>query len=410
MTPYQKLQIRMSDVRKRLSELGGIETLTDEHRSEIETLRTEYGDLETRSVALTIGGDVPETTVTESTSEDRELTEIRSAVNFGEYIAAAMAGHGVTQGPEFEYNQALGMGTDRFPMELLARGLEDRAARDGDAATMQQTWIDRVFQGTAAASLGISFRNVAPGISAYPVTTAGGESVQRGRTEAVAESTYTFNVTEIKPTRNAVHGIYSIEDDARLPGMSEAIQRDMRAAMVEKIDRTVFLGDTGANENIADITGLTTAAIGETTVTQAQKVKGDELLKKFLAYVDGQYAAMLSDLSVVATVGSNVLWYGTIHNTVASNQTVAQFLMENGVNWTVRGGIESNTANDDFGAFIGLNRGMDGAGVAAVWDQGQLITDPYTSADKGEVKLTLNYLWGIQYPRTANFKRLKYVT
>ena len=410
MTPYQKLQIRMSDVRKRLAAIGGIEELTDEHRSELDTLRTEYADLETRSVALTIGNDEPETTVTETTSENRELDEIRSRVDFGNYVAGAISGYGVRDGAEMEFNQALGMGADRFPMELLARGLEDRAARDGDASTSQQTWIDRVFNMTAAASLGISFRNVEPGISAYPVTTAGGTPIQRGRTEAVSESTYTFNVTEIKPSRNAVHGIYSIEDDARLPGMSEAIQRDMRAAMVEKIDRTVFLGDSGANESAGDITGLTSAGIGETTVTQAQKVKADEVLKKLLAYVDGQYAASLSDLRIVATVGSNVLWYGTVQNSTASNQTVAGFLMENGVNWTVRGGIETNTANDDFGAFVGLSRGIDGAGVAAVWDQGQLITDPYSSADKGEVKLTLNYLWGLKFPRVQNFKRLKYVT
>ena len=54
--------------------------------------------------------------------------------------------------------------------------------------------------------------------------------------------------------------------------------------------------------------------------------------------------------------------------------------------------------------------GIDGAGIAAVWEQGQLIRDPYSSAAKGEVLLTLNYLWQLAFPRTANFKRFKYVT
>lgn len=402
----------MSEVRARLSELGGVSELSDDQRSEIDRLRNEYGDLERRSQALTIAGDVPETTnepATE-TSEDRELRELRESVSFSNYVSAAMNQRGVTGGPESEYNQALGMEDFQFPMELLARGLETRAKRDGDANTSQGTWLDRVFANTAAMNLGISFRNVAPGVSAYPVTTAGGTPVMRGREEAVSESTYTIAVTEIKPARGAVNGKYSIEDAARLPGLSDAIERDMRAAMTERIDLMVFLGDSGANENTADVTGLQTAAISEETLTQASKVKADETLKKFVGFIDGQYAAMMSDVRVVASVGANTLWYGTIHNTAASNQTIAQFLMDSGMNWTTRGGIETNTANGDFGAFVGLGRGIDGAGIAAVWDAGQLIRDPYSNAKKGEVELTLNYLWQLAFPRTANFKRVKFVS
>ena len=75
----------------------------------------------------------------------------------------------------------------------------------------------------------------------------------------MAESTYSVDVVELKPSRAAVHGIYSIEDDLRLPGLADAIQRDMRSAMTERIDRKIFLGDDGANEDVADITGLNTA-------------------------------------------------------------------------------------------------------------------------------------------------------
>ena len=73
----------------------------------------------------------------------------------------------------------------------------------------QGSWLDRVFHDSAAMRVGISFRTVAPGVAAYPITTAGGAGVQRARTQAVAESTYTISVTELKPTRHAVHGIYS---------------------------------------------------------------------------------------------------------------------------------------------------------------------------------------------------------
>ena len=349
---------------------------------------------------------------TRNDGEGREYRELLGKADFGRYVAAALAGGGVGDGAERELNKHLGIADNYFPMRMLAGPEpEYRAAMDGDAATMQGTWLDRVFHGTAAERVGISFRPVAPGVSAYPVTTAGGAPQQRGRTQAASVRTYTAAITEIKPARRAVHGVYSIEDDMRLPGLSEAIERDMRAAMTESVDLVVFNGDAGANENTADIVGLQTASIDEFTISQANKVKGDETLKAFLAHVEGQYAAMFSDVMVVASVGSNVLWGGTVLPTpVTTGRTIAQFLMESGMTWTTRGGIDTNTANGDFGAYVGLARGIDGAGIAAVWEQGQLIRDPFAGSKTGEVQLTLNYLWQLAFPRTANFKRFKYVS
>ena len=185
----------------------------------------------------------------------------------------------------------------------------------------------------------------------------------------------------------------------------------MRAGLVDSIDIACFNGDDSATGTDADIVGLQTAAISEGTLTQANKVMADDTLAHFLAYVDGRYAASMSDLNIVASVGANVLWYSTIHAATVDNQTIAQFLMASGVNWSARGDIDTATANGDFGAYIGLGRGIDGAGIAAVWDSGQLIRDPYGDhSTKGEVALTLNYLWNLKFPRTANFKRLKYVS
>ena len=411
MTPIQTLDIRAGDIRKRLSDIGGMAELTEEVRSELDTLKTEYADNDGKRAALLIAGDGKPTIVETASSEVRELGELRSGVDFGRYVAAAMSGNGVSDGAEREYNQHLGIADNYFPMALLAGKYEERAARDGDAETSQATWLDRVFNNTAAERVGISFRPVSPGVSAFPVTTAGGSPVQRGRTEAVSESTYTVDVTEIKPARRAVHGVYSIEDDMRLPGLSDAIERDMRMAMVESVDRAVFNGDPGANENVADITGMKTAGISESTLTQTNKIKADETLKLFLALVDGNHAGMLGDLRVVTSVGANTLWYGSIHNSAADNQTIAQFMMASGLSWMARGSIDTNTANGDFGAYIGLGRGIEGAGIAAVWEQGQLVRDIYGDhATKGEVGLTLNFLWQLAFPRTDNFKRLKFVT
>ena len=410
MLPIQTLEIRAGTIRARLAEIGALADMDDEVRAELDSLKTEYIDVDGKRAALMIAGDGKQTIVDTASSEGRELMELRSKVEFSKYVAAAMSGNGVGDGPEHEYNQHLGIADNYFPLALLAGKYEERAKRDGDAEASQGTWLDRVFNDTAAERVGISFRPVPPGVSAYPVTTAGGSPAQRGREEAASESTYTVAVTDMKPARRAVHGIYSIEDDMRLPGLSEAIERDMRMAMVESVDRAVFIGDSGANENTADIVGLQTAGITEATLTQANKIKADETLKWFLALVDGKYAGMLGDLRVVTSVGANTLWYGSIHNSAADNQTIAQFLMASGLSWMARGSIDANTANGDFGAYVGLGRGIEGAGIAAVWEQGQLLRDPYSGAKSGEVQLTLNYLWQLAFPRTDNFKRLKFVS
>ena len=38
---------------------------------------------------------------------------------------------------------------------------------------------------------------------------------------------------------------------------------------------------------------------------------------------------------------------------------------------------DGNTDDGDFGAFVGRGRGIEGAAVAAVWEAGELIRDPY---------------------------------
>ena len=72
--------------------------------------------------------------------------------------------------------------------------------------------------------------------------------------------------------------------------------------------------------------------------------------------------------------------------------------MASGLTWGVRGGIETATSNGDFGAYVGLSRGIDGAARAAVWAAGELIRDPYTGAKKGEVLAHVELLVGLRSP------------
>ena len=416
MDNVQKAQLKVSEIKTKITDLLEMDTEQrgEDFDGDLAKCTKEVKSAEVALQAALVSQPEPDKAVEKrasatSTSEEREEVELRSNVNFSRYISGAIAGNGVTTGAEAELNSYLGLAGNQFPLDLLAP-VEKRALRDGDSDVNARSWVDRVFADTAAMRLGINFESVPPGIAAYPVLTGGGGGEQRGRTQAVGEATYTFTVSELKPTRNAVHGIYSTEDHARVPGLSDAILRDMRAGIVEKVDRTIFRGDSTANEDTADIAGLQTLTIGEKTITQTNKVKPEKTLEAFLSFVDGIYAASLSDLSVVAAEGANTLWHSTIANSAASNQTIANFLTTAGLSWMVRGHIEDGSVNNNFAAYVGLGRGIAGAGVAPVWNRGELVVDPYSNANKGEVKLTVSWLWAFGLPRTANFKRIKFVT
>lgn len=421
MTPAQKIALRLSEVRQRLNEISGIEgdAFTDEIRQEADTLQTEYGDLEIRHRAAIVAEGEAETRAADRfgdmDGEDRELAELRGKARLGAYVEAALEMRSVIDGAEAELNAALEIPAGRFPLELLAppaeARTEHRATTDIDAGAQQRTWLDRLFSETAAMHLGITFQSVAPGVSAHPVTTAGASAAQRGRREAADDAAWTVGVAEIKPTRNTVRAVFSEEDAARLPGLESALRRDLSMALAEGVDRSIFLGDSGANEDGADITGLITATgVTDLTLTQAAKVKPADVVAAFVGLIDGKHARSLQDLRVVATVGANTLWAGrTIGLVDFPAATLAGFLGQHGMRWAVRGDIETATAAGDWGAFIGRGRGIAGAGVAAIWNSGMILRDPYSGAAKGEVALTLSHLWGFKLPRPSNFARLKFV-
>lgn len=413
MTELQKIQLRQSQLKTQISE----ELAKEERDTEtLERLTNEAAAVEVEYRAALVveeERDLPADEVEKNDDgEGKEMRELRNRVDFQGYLDAALDNRHVT-GEHLELNQALGVKGEigHFPLDALSgNDVELRTARDTDSQTNQSSWIDRVFAMTAAMRVGITMRSVQPGIASVPVVTAGGTPVQRGRTEAVTESAYTFAVTEAKPKRKAVHAIYSNEDMLRFPGSIDAISRDMRMAMTERCDRTIFLGDVGATGTDADIAGLVGVAMTEQEITQTEKATGKGSLDAFLAMVDGVYANSLSDLSVVLAIGAYRYWEAQIHNNVADNETVASFMRRAGLSWGTRGEIEDDTMNEDFAGFVGRKNGISGAGIAFVWNQAQLIRDEYTNATSGEVKLTLSYYWDLQFPRLANFQRVKFVT
>ena len=118
MTPKQKIAVRLSQVRERLNEIGGLEgdAYNDEIRTEEATLQAEYPDLERRHRSAIIAEGEGETRPAEPDAEARERVELRSKAQLTTYLRAALAGRRV-DGAEAELQSAAGIG-EGIPLEL----------------------------------------------------------------------------------------------------------------------------------------------------------------------------------------------------------------------------------------------------------------------------------------------------
>ena len=280
MTTLQKIRLRLSKVRQRLNEISGLEgeAFTAEIRSEAGTLQTEYSDLETRQQAAIVGeaeeAAKSEKRFTATDGEGAELRSLSGRVTLGRYLHNAAENRGA-DGAEHEFNQALGLKRPNgFPLRLLApAATETRATTDTSGAASQSGWLDRLFAMASAMYAGITFESVAPGEATFPVVTAGASGEQQDRREDTTDAAWTVGSTSLKPKRNSVRAVFSMEDDYRLPGLESALRRDLGMAVMDAVDRACFLGDSGPSTASYDIVGLNAAAgVVAETISQANKV------------------------------------------------------------------------------------------------------------------------------------------
>ena len=307
----KKIELRDAEKKRnendsKLAKLALVDKPTEEQRGELKTLMETRSTIADQIVTLNSEIELEEKAEANNKPEKREFAELQSNVKLANYVESAMEMRAVV-GAEAELNTEMKLPAGHFPLELLAptqdQYAEERAVTDIDTSVQPTRWLDRLFYGSAASRLGINFSAVPAGVAAYPMITGGATAAQRGKNQAIGDGAWTVATSELKPTRNGVSIKFNQEDLFRLPGLEDALTRDLRMALMYGIDKTVFLGDSGANPAAGDIAGLNTAAdVVEKTITQANKVKGDKTLQSFAELADGLHAESIGDLNIVSAV------------------------------------------------------------------------------------------------------------
>ena len=206
MTPIMELEIRAGEIRKRLSAIGGMAELTDEIRSEMDTLSREYQDNDTKQAALKIGGIAAPPPIETRTSEGRDFRQLVARANVGE-IFDNVLNHRSVDGATAEMQKHFGLDTNQVPLALLVRSwpseeLETRAVTPGatNVGQNQSEIIPCVFPMSAATFLDVNQPTVGVGEAVYPVLTSTLAVHTPAENTVAAETTGAFSAEVLSPS------------------------------------------------------------------------------------------------------------------------------------------------------------------------------------------------------------------
>lgn len=392
MTALQKLNIRASDIRLKLSELASAEgELSDEQRSEIGKLKAEYQDIETRSQALTIAGDAEPEPEPVDDAEGRELRSLIDNSDVGLIVDAALS-KGIVDGETRELQEHFELDANQVPLECL----ETRAVTTAPTNTgrTQAEIIMPVFARGAAGYLNIPTPTVPVGDRLYPILTnrptVGGPHTD---STSVDETTGSFTADALSPEIIKARFFYRRTDAARFAGMDSALREALGSALLEAHDYQILRGTAGlfTGTNITKTAGSGSADSFQTYVSRLG-----------FGRVDGRFANMLSDIKVL--VGSATFAHmGTQYNTpVYDNAANVLSNKLGGLRVTAHAPAVASSKQD---AIVRLGNRRDA--VSPVWQGVSLIPDEITGAATQEINITAYMMFAMKILRAGGFAKIE---
>ncbi len=390
MTPLQTLEIRAGDIRKRLAVIGAMDELTDEVRSELDGLRKEYGDNESRQTSLKLAGDGPSTPVESNSSEGREFRALVERSNVGDIFDGAI-NHQAISGATAEVQAHYNLAGNQVPLALLVQSSPDdsekRAVTPGatNVGQTQQSIVPWVFPQSAAVFLGVDMPTVGVGEAVYPVLTKELDVRTPAENAEAAETTGSFSSVVLSPSRIQASFFYSREDRARFAGMDSALRQNLSAGLADGLDEQILNGTNGlfTGTNLAN----NAQTVNDTFDTYLNHLVWNQ--------VDGRYAAMTGDLSMVVGTATYKDLGKTYRNTSVDRSALDRIMeLTSGVRVSAHVPVPATNRQD-----VVIRRGTSTTAVAPVWEGVSIIADEVTLAKAGQVVVTAVMLHAVRVLR-----------
>ena len=392
MTPLQTAEVRAGEIRIRLSELAAETELTDEHRSELDGLRKEYGDVERRQIALQIS-EPARTPIETRSTEGTEYRALLGRANVGN-VYDALLNHRAVSGPEAELQEHLGLAGNQIPLDLLrgpgrdgGGGLETRAVTPGatNVGQVEQPVIPYVFPQSAAAFLGVDMPTVGVGEVVYPVLTSTLTAEALAENAAGTETDGSFSSDVLVPKRLQASFFYSREDRARMTLLDSSLRMNLADGLADGLDKEIIGNTLLAGTNVPNN--------NQTTNDTFDSYLNNLVWKQ----VDGRYASMTSDLGIVvgaATYGA----LGAMYRNTSVDRSALDRIMEltSGVRVSAHVPAVANNRQN-----VVIRRGMSMTAVAPMWEGVTIIPDEVTKAANGQIVITAIMLYAVKVLRTG---------
>ena len=387
MTDKQKLELRQSVIRGRLSELGTAEG-TDEAKAEIDGLAIEYSSNEARVRAFMISGDEPvETSITK---EGKERAELYQKASVGDLVYNLVNGRsGVQGGAMGELQKEYGLADNEIHIRQLTP--ESYAVTPGatNVGQDQQPIVPYVFPQSCAAFLSVDMPTVGVGEAVFPVLTKKLDVRTPAENADATETTGSFSADVLSPARLQASFFYSREDRARFAGMDESLRENLSMGLADGLDAQIIAGTDGL------LTGTNLDNHNVSTQTTY------ELYRDQFAYgrVDGRYASMTSDLRLLM---GNETYEHAAKQYRGNNDNMDALLSlqtaTGGVKVSAHVPAESGTKQNNV-IRLGMRRDM----VAPIWENVALVPDEITRVVKGQITITAIMLHAIKVLRKGGF-------
>lgn len=382
-----KIARRQSEIRQALAGLVGKESPTEDETRSMESMDQEYRGNETRYRAALVAEDQErrDAGADLETRSDREFAELIGRFELRQVALSLDEGRALS-GATAEVVAELRAkgGYQGVPVPLAAletRAGETVAAGVPNPVTLRPI-IDRLFPASVASKLGIQSINITSGELAFPVATAGAVFGWQTNELANVGAAQTFATTERSLNPDHTGGAQMVISRKALKaageGLESAIRRDMNAVIGAELDRVVISGSGAAGQPLGIIPGaatygITSTAVGATATWAAFRAQIVAFMEANAISAPGQVnlafdPTIWAELDAALISGTAVSEWDRLTKHVGT-PAISNVIPD-------RTAILTANVQGIAPGYLGIYGGVD------------LIRDPYTKAQSGQLVLT----------------------
>lgn len=382
-----KIARRQSEIRQALAELVGKPTPTEDETRQMETLDGEYRTNETRYRAALVSEDQErrEAGADLETRSDREWQDLMGRFELRQVALSLDEGKalsGATAEIVAELRNAGGYQGIPVPLAALETRAGETIAADVPNPKVIRPVIDRLFPGSVAERLGIQRINITSGELAFPVATAGAvfgwQTTELGNVGAASE----YRTTERSLNPDHTGGAQMILSRKALKqagdGLEAAIRRDLNAAIGAELDRVAVMGTGTAGQPLGMIPGATEYGIAITEVGAAASWAA--FRAQIVAFMQANAITSASQVNL----GFDPAIWAELDEALITGTAVSEW---DRLTKHVGTPAISNVIPAETAIMTATVQGV-APGYLGIYGGVDLIRDPYTKAQSGQLVLT----------------------